>query len=89
MAFAKPSMFSPDQHAQAAALLADFSAHYLAGVAHRPVVPKIDGSTLAALRGQAMPRVGQSLPTLFEEFEQVVVPNSTHTAHPRFLAAQP
>ncbi len=80
-----PLLFSPDQHAQAAALLADFSARYLAGVADRPVFPKIDRSALAALKGQAMPRVGQSLQTLFEEFEQVVVPNSTHTAHPRFL----
>jgi aromatic-L-amino-acid decarboxylase len=80
-----PLLFSPDQHAEALALLADFSARYLAGVADRPVFPKIDRSALAALKGQAMPRVGQSLPTLFAEFEQVVVPNSTHTAHPRFL----
>ena len=80
-----PLLFSPDQHAEASALLADFSARYLAGVADRPVFPKIDRSALAALKGQAMPRVGQSLPTLFAEFEQVVVPNSTHTAHPRFL----
>jgi len=80
-----PLLFSPDQHAQAAALLADFSARYLAGVADRPVFPVIDRPALAALKGQAMPHVGQSLQTLFEEFEQVVVPNSTHTAHPRFL----
>jgi glutamate/tyrosine decarboxylase-like PLP-dependent enzyme len=80
-----PLLFSPDQHAQAAALLADFSARYLAGVADRPVFPKIDRSALTALKGESMPRVGQSLQTLFEEFEQVVVPNSTHTAHPRFL----
>ena len=80
-----PLLFSPDQHAQAAALLADFSARYLAGVADRPVFPKIDRSALTALKGESMPRVGQSLETLFDEFEQVVVPNSTHTAHPRFL----
>mgnify|MGYP002654690893 CR=1 FL=1 len=80
-----PLLFSPDQHAQAAALLADFSARYLAGVGDRPVFPKIDRPALAALKGESMPRVGQSLKALFEEFEQVVVPNSTHTAHPRFL----
>jgi aromatic-L-amino-acid decarboxylase len=80
-----PLLFSPDQHAQAAALLAGFSARYLAGVADRPVFPKIDRPALAALKGEPMPRVGQPLQALFEEFEQVVVPNSTHTAHPRFL----
>ena len=80
-----PLLFSPEQHAQAAALLADFSARYLAGVAERPVFPPIDRPALAALKHQPMPRDGQSLQSLFDEFEDVVVPNSTHTAHPRFL----
>lgn len=80
-----PLLFSPEQHAQAAALLADFSARYLAGVAERPVFPPIDRPALVALKHQPMPRDGQSLESLFDEFEAVVVPNSTHTAHPRFL----
>jgi glutamate/tyrosine decarboxylase-like PLP-dependent enzyme len=80
-----PLLFSPEQHAQAAALLADFSARYLAGVAERPVFPPIDRPALVALKHQPMPRDGQSLQSLFDEFEAVVVPNSTHTAHPRFL----
>jgi glutamate/tyrosine decarboxylase-like PLP-dependent enzyme len=57
----------------------------LASVADRPVFPVIDRPALAALKGQPMADKGQSLKDLFEEFERVVVPNSTHTAHPRFL----
>ncbi|MCX6606385.1 MAG: pyridoxal-dependent decarboxylase [Acidobacteria bacterium] len=34
---------------------------------------------------EPLPRQGQPLATLFAELEQVIVPNSTHTAHPRFL----
>jgi hypothetical protein len=41
-----PLLFAPGQHAQAAALFADFSARYLACVADRPVFPKIDRSAL-------------------------------------------
>jgi glutamate/tyrosine decarboxylase-like PLP-dependent enzyme len=80
-----PLLFSPEQHARAAALLADFSERYLASVAERPVFPIIDRPAMALLKAQALPRDGQSLESLFEEFERVVVANSTHTAHPRFL----
>jgi aromatic-L-amino-acid/L-tryptophan decarboxylase len=80
-----PLLFSPEQHAQAFALLSDFSARYLGGVATRPVFPGIDRSSLAVLQHQTLPREGQSLQSLFEEFENVIVSNSTHTAHPRFL----
>lgn len=80
-----PLLFTPDQHAQAATLLADFSARYLAGVADRPVYPTVDREALTALMGQTLPQAGAPLADLFEEFERVIVPNSTHTAHPRFL----
>jgi len=56
-----PLLFSPEQHAQAFALLADFSARYLGGVATRPVFPGIDRSSLAVLQHQTLPREGQSL----------------------------
>jgi glutamate/tyrosine decarboxylase-like PLP-dependent enzyme len=80
-----PLLFTPEQHAQAAALLADFSARYLATVAERPVYPALDRPALRALKEQPMPSEGQPLQALFDEFERVVVRNSTHTAHPRFL----
>jgi aromatic-L-amino-acid decarboxylase len=80
-----PLLFSPAQHAEAVALLADFSKRYLATVADRPVYPPIDRPALRALKTQPMPREGQPLQALFAELDQVVVPNSTHTAHPRFL----
>lgn len=80
-----PLLFSPAQHAEAAALLTEFSNRYLATVADRSVYPPIDRPALRALKTQPMPRYGQPLQALFAELEQLVVANSTHTAHPRFL----
>lgn len=80
-----PLLFSAAQHAEAMELLARFSQRYLDTVADRPVHPLIDRPALRALMAEPMPRQGQSLQALFEELEHVVVPNSTHTAHPRFL----
>ena len=80
-----PLLFTPEQHDEASARLADFTRRYLATVDQRPVHPPVDRVALRGLKQAPMPREGQSLDTLFEELEQVIVPNSTHTAHPRFL----
>lgn len=80
-----PLLFSATQHAEAMELLARFSQRYLDTVADRPVHPPIDRPALRTLMAEPMPRQGQPLAALFEELERVVVPNSTHTAHPRFL----
>jgi len=66
-------------------LLDRFAARYFATVADRPVYPALDRAALRELKQQALPRTGQPLEALFDELEQVVVPNSTQTAHPRFL----
>ena len=78
-------LFTPDQHRSAAALVADFIERYHATLSDRPVYPRLDRPALRALKGAPLPRDGAPLETLFAELEQVVVPNSTHTAHPRFL----
>jgi hypothetical protein len=78
-------LFSPDQHAEAEQWLAAFTRRYHDSLTHRPVHPAIDRVALRALMSEPLPRVGQSLASLFGELEQVIVPNSTHTAHPRFL----
>jgi glutamate/tyrosine decarboxylase-like PLP-dependent enzyme len=82
---ASPLLFTESQHAEAAARLADFTRRYLATVAERPVYPPLDRAALRALATQPLPQHGQPLAALFAEFERVVVPNSTQTAHPRFL----
>jgi hypothetical protein len=78
-------LFSPDQHAEAEQWLAAFTRRYHDSLTHRPVHPAIDRVALRALMSEPLPRVGQSLASLFDELEQVIVPNATHTAHPRFL----
>lgn len=78
-------LFSPDEHDRAWEIIADFSKRYLAGVAERPVYPDLDRTSLRKLMQAPMPRSGVSFAALFQEFEAVIVPNATHTAHPRFL----
>jgi hypothetical protein len=80
-----PLLFTPEQHERALKLVGEFSLRYLATVAERPVYPPVDRVALRTLKREPLPRRGQALETLFAELEQVVVPNSTHTAHPRFL----
>ncbi len=80
-----PLLFTEQQHEQASALLAEFTKRYLATLEQRPVYPHLDRPALRLLKQEPMPRLGQPLEALFEELERVVVPNSTHTAHPRFL----
>src|SRR6185295_9494528 len=78
-------LFSPGQHARAAALTGDFIERYSRTVQARPVFPEIDRNALRALMAERLPDDGRSLESLFAELEAVIVPNSTQTAHPRFL----
>jgi glutamate/tyrosine decarboxylase-like PLP-dependent enzyme len=80
-----PLLFTPEQHTRALTLVGEFSQQYLATVADRPVYPPVDRAALRAIAHEPLPRSGMPLETLFAELEAVVVPNSTHSAHPRFL----
>lgn len=78
-------LFDADQRRRAAAATETFCDDYLSSVAERPVFPEIDRPALRAIMDAPLPRQGEELGELFEELRDVVVPNSTHTAHPRFL----
>src|SRR6185503_11637953 len=78
-------LFSTDENARAAALTGDFIERYSRTVEKRPVYPRIDRDALRALMRERLPDDGRSLESLFAELEAVIVPNSTQTAHPRFL----
>lgn len=80
-----PLLFTAEQHQHATALLARFSQRYLDTLDQRPVHPRVERDALRALMQAPLPRQGQSLDALFTELERVVVPQCTHTAHPRFL----
>jgi aromatic-L-amino-acid decarboxylase len=78
-------LFTSDQHDEAARLLDDFRARYHDSLERRHVFPEVDRPALRALMETPLPATGVPLRALFEELEQVIVTNSTHTAHPRFL----
>ncbi len=78
-------LFTPEQHREAAEWLAAFTHRYQETLASLPVYPPIDREALRGIIAAPLPDNGQSLEALFEELERVIVPNSTHTAHPRFL----
>lgn len=78
-------LFTPDQHREAAARVAAFVERYHATLHERAVYPELDRPALRALKQSPLPRDGEPLESLFAELERVVVANSTHTAHPRFL----
>src|SRR5262249_36377589 len=80
-----PLLFTQEEHDRALALMARFSRNYLASLEARPVFPEVDRQLLRGLRREPLPRNGQPLETLFEELDRVILPNSTHTSHPRFL----
>ena len=80
-----PLLFDHDQHRRAAEATQTFCDDYLHGVADRPVFPKIDRAALRGIMDAPLPRQGEGLDALIAELEEVIVPNSTHTAHPRFL----
>jgi aromatic-L-amino-acid decarboxylase len=78
-------LFTPDQHREAASRVAAFVERYHATLVDRAVYPQLDRPALRALKEAPLPREGEPLESLFAELERVVVANSTHTAHPRFL----
>jgi aromatic-L-amino-acid/L-tryptophan decarboxylase len=79
-------LFSASEHAEAAALTTRFIAEYQATIAARPVHPVVDREAMRALLSSPLPDTPESLDALFAELNSFVVPNATHTAHPRFLS---
>ena len=78
-------LFTDDKMEQAGRLTSAFCTNYLSTVSDRPIFQAPDRQALRAIIHSSIPREGVCLEALFEELENVIVPNSTHTAHPRFL----
>ncbi|MDP6428058.1 MAG: pyridoxal-dependent decarboxylase, partial [Rhodospirillales bacterium] len=78
-------LFTEDMHAEAARLTQSFTSSYHAGLSERPVFPDVDRAALLRLMQAPLPKTAEPLADLFAELEAVIVENSTHTAHPRFL----
>ncbi len=78
-------LFSSEEHQQAANLTKTFIERYHASLADRPVFPNVDRDSIRTILEEPFPENGCSLEDLYEELETAIVPNSTHTAHSRFL----
>jgi aromatic-L-amino-acid decarboxylase len=75
-----------DEIREAARLLGELLADYQASLPDRPVFPDLDRDFIRRILDEPFPEEGRALSELFREFAEEVVPNSTHVAHPRYLA---
>ena len=80
-----PLLFDDAKHRMAVRETDAFCREYLEKVPEMPVFPNVDRASLRAIMDAPLPRQGANLETLFRELRDVIVPNSVHTAHPRFL----
>ncbi len=78
-------LFDPETHRKAGHLLGEFLANYEVDLSHRPISPNVNREAMRAILHEPLPEEGRTLEELFQEFNDVVVPNSTQVAHPRFL----
>jgi aromatic-L-amino-acid decarboxylase len=75
-----------DEIEKASAALGGILARYQEGLRERPVFPRLDREALEAILAEPLPEEGRPVRALLEEFEEVLLPNSTQIPHPRFLA---
>ncbi|MBW1818859.1 MAG: hypothetical protein JRJ60_17100 [Deltaproteobacteria bacterium] len=78
-------LFDPEIHRKAGRLLGELLADYEIDVSNQPVFPQVNRDAMRAILTEPLPERGKTLEELFQEFRDVVVPNSTQVAHPRFL----
>jgi len=78
-------LFDPETHRRTSQLLGELLARYEADLTTRPVFPEVDRRALRAILDEPLPEEGRPLEELFREFADVILPNSTQVAHPRFL----
>jgi len=77
---------SEQQIRKMSSLLGDTLVSYQSTLAEMPVFPDVDIAALNAISAEPIPEDGVPVQSLVEEFNRVIVPNSLHIAHPRFLA---
>jgi aromatic-L-amino-acid decarboxylase len=78
-------LFDSETHRKAGRLLGEFLANYEVDLSDRPIFPDVNREAMRAILHEPLPEEGRTLEELFQEFNDVVVPNSTQVAHPRFL----
>jgi aromatic-L-amino-acid decarboxylase len=66
--------------------VADISADFLATIGQRRVYPEVRPGDIRAALPATPPRHGESVDALLRDFEQLIIPNTTHWNHPAFMA---
>ena len=79
-------LFDPETHRKAGRQLGELLANYEGDLNGRPVFPKVNREAMRAILDEPLPEEGRSIEELFQEFSDVIIPNSTQIAHPRFLS---
>lgn len=74
------------RHAHAAV---DWISDYRATIEQRPVRAQVEPGAIEARLAAAAPELPQSLATILDDFERIVMPGITHWQHPRFFAYFP
>jgi glutamate/tyrosine decarboxylase-like PLP-dependent enzyme len=78
-------LFDPETHHKAGQFLGELLADYEVDLANKPIFPEMNRTAMRMILEEPLPEEGRSLEELFQEFSDLIVPNSTQVAHPRFL----
>ncbi|MGI9432156.1 MAG: pyridoxal phosphate-dependent decarboxylase family protein [Myxococcota bacterium] len=79
-------LLTTDQIRDASSRLAEILVGYENSLESRAVFPELDRGALRSILEEPWPEEGRPLGELFDEFAEVIIPNSTHVVHPRYLA---
>lgn len=80
------SDMTPDEFREAGQRVIEWTAAYLENIRQLPVLPSVQpGELLNSLPARA-PDKGEPIEAILRDFEQLIVPASTHWNHPRFHA---
>jgi aromatic-L-amino-acid decarboxylase len=77
---------APDEFARQADRVVQWITEYLANPERYPVVPRVSPGEIAAAVPAAPPATAESLDSVLDDFERLIVPGVTHWNHPRFFA---
>ena len=79
-------LLSEEEIREAAVLLGEALGSYQSSLEDRPVFPDLDRGAIRRILDEPLPEEGIPWREIFREFGEELVPNSTHIAHPRYLA---
>ena len=77
---------TPQELRRALQEAADWVASYLETVGDRPVLAQVSPGDIAATLPESAPQHGESLDTILQDIDRLILPGITHWNHPAFFA---